>query len=167
MRSTETITGRRVLVVLEPGDEVLSSLAEACRSHGIAQAVVTTFSGALRSARIIAADHAPVDPEAPLPESVEVRYTEGIGSGTITRDAAGDHTVHVHVALGAKDRSGLAVAGHLLHAETHYVVEVVLDEILAPALGRRAHPGSSGIPILDIAGPGIVEAARATSDGAR
>lgn len=150
MQSAEATTGRRILVVLEPGDEILGSLAAACRLHDVAQGVITTFSGALRHARIIAADHAVEDPEVPLPESVEVAYTEGVGSGTITQGPDGAHTVHVHVALGAKDRSGSAVAGHLLHGETHYVIEIVLDEILAPRLTRATHPGSSGIPILRI-----------------
>ena len=159
MQSAEATTGRRILVVLEPGDEVLGSLAEACQRHGIDQAVITTFSGALRHARIIAADHPAEDPEVPLPESVDVDYTEGVGSGTITRGADSVHTVHVYVALGAKDRSGLAVAGHLLHGETHYVIEIVLDEILTPELTRATHPGSSGIPILR-----IVDPAPSTSD---
>ncbi len=163
MQTAEATTGRRILVVLQPGDEVISSLAEACRRHDVAQAVVTTFSGALRTARIIAADGAPEDPEVPLPASVEVTYTEGIGSGTITRDAAGAHMVHIHVALGAKDRSGLAFAGHLLHGETHYVIEIVLDEVVAPALARAVHPGSSGIPILDI--PGAAGVGPSAADG--
>jgi predicted DNA-binding protein with PD1-like motif len=150
MQSAEATTGRRILVVLEPGDEILGSLAEACRLHDIDQAVITTFSGALRQARIIAADRPAVDPEAPLPESATVAYTEGVGSGTITRGTDGAHAVHVHVALGVKDRSGLAFAGHLLEGETHYVIEVVLDEILTPRLSRAPHPDSSGIPILRI-----------------
>jgi predicted DNA-binding protein with PD1-like motif len=159
VQSAQASIGRRIIVILEPGDEVLDSLAEACRRHDIGQAVITTFSGALRHARIIAADHAVDDPEAPLGASVTADYTEGTGSGTITRGADGAHTVHVHVALGSKDRSGLAIAGHLLHGETHYVIEIVLDEILAPRLVRAIHPGSSGIPILQIA-----DAAAAASD---
>ncbi|MEV7692160.1 PPC domain-containing DNA-binding protein [Microbacterium sp. NPDC089189] len=150
MRTAEATPGRRIVVILEPGDEVLSSLAEASRRHDVAQAAITTFSGALRNARLIASDTVPADPELPLPESVEIFYTEGVGSGTITRGADGEPVVHVHVALGAKDRSGLGAVGHLLHGETHYVVEIVLEEILAPTLVRRPHPGSSGIPILDV-----------------
>lgn len=150
VRTAPLTTGRRLLIVLEPGDEVLTGIARACAEHDIGAAVITTFSGALRRARLIAGDHAVADPEAPLADSTEVRYTEGIGSGTITRDPAGVHTVHVHVALGAKDRGGAAVAGHLLEAETHYVVEVVVDEVLEPALARAPHPDSRGVPILSI-----------------
>jgi predicted DNA-binding protein with PD1-like motif len=150
MQTALAHTGRRLLVALEPGDDVLSCLADACRAAGIDQAVITTFSGAFRSVWVIAADHAPEDPELPLPERCRVGYCEGIGSGTVTRDANGEHVVHVHVAVGAKDRSGVAVAGHLLQAETHYVVEVVLDEILEPALSRVVHPEASGVAILHL-----------------
>ena len=147
MRSDVITPGRRLLVALEPGDEVLESLAAACAAHGIDQAVVVTFSGAFRTAHLIAGTETPDDPELPLGEVTEVAYTEGIGSGTITREGD-EHRVHLHVALGAKDRSGAAYAGHLLHAETHYVVEIVVDEVLAPALRREAHPESSGVRIL-------------------
>ena len=47
-----------------------------------------------------------------------------------------------------KDDAARAYAGHLLSGETHYVVEVVLDEILSPTLERHPHPGSAGLPIL-------------------
>ncbi|MFJ6651519.1 PPC domain-containing DNA-binding protein [Microbacterium sp. NPDC091313] len=150
MRSAVITTGRRVLVVLEPGDEVLSTLTRACLEHGIAQAVIGTFSGALRRARLIASEWPAADPEAPLAESIEVTYTEGIGSGTITTGADGTVVAHVHVALGDKARGAAAVAGHLLEGETHYVIEVVLDEVLTPALGRSPHPDSRGVPILTI-----------------
>ncbi len=144
-------TGRRLVVALEPGDEVLTSLATACREHGIAQALVVTFSGAFRSADLIAGDHAPDDPELPSGEVTRVAYTEGIGSGTVTSEN-GEYVVHLHVALGEKSRSGAAAAGHLLRAETHYVAEIALDEILEPPMSRRVHPASSGVGILALDG---------------
>lgn len=149
MKTAFARPGRRMLVALEPGDEVLTSLAEACRTAGIEQAAITTFSGAFRWARIIASDHAPADPEAPLPESTTIGYSEGVGSGTVLLGEDGELIVHLHVAFGEKDRSGAAAAGHLLAAETHYVVEVVVDEILDPPLRRAPHPDASGLHILD------------------
>lgn len=150
MQSALMQPGRKLLIVLEPGDDVLPALALACREHGIDQAIVTTFSGALRSATLIASDTAPADPELPLPESIEVTYTEGIGSGTISGALSETPVVHIHVALGSKDASAIAVAGHLLAAEVHYVVEVAIEEVLEPGMARAQHPGSSGIPILTI-----------------
>ncbi|MDX2377798.1 DNA-binding protein [Microbacterium sp. LRZ72] len=148
MHLTEVTSGRRLVLALEPGDEVLTAIAAACRERGVAQAAIVVLSGALRSARLIAT-HEPIDdPEAPLADEIEVRYTEGIGSGTVSSDDAGQYTVHVHVALGEKADGARATAGHLLHAVTHYVVEVVLDEILTPRLTRRASEATHGIPAL-------------------
>ncbi|MFV0373206.1 PPC domain-containing DNA-binding protein [Microbacterium sp.] len=154
MRTTTVTTGRRILLALEPGDEVIESIAAACRQHDVRQGVIVTFSGAFRTARVIAADHRAPDPELPLTASVTAEYTEGVGSGTVTSDESGAHSVHIHVALGAKDRSGQAVAGHLLAAVTHYVTEVVVDEVLAPSLQRHPHPSSSTVPILTFAEEG-------------
>ncbi|MCC4908407.1 PPC domain-containing DNA-binding protein [Microbacterium sp. cx-59] len=166
MQTAQATVGRRILIVLEPGDEVIGSLAEACRRHDVAQAVISTFSGALRTARIIASEVPAANPELPMPAAVTVAYTEGTGSGTVTRSVDGEPVVHVHVALGEKDRAGRAIAGHLLEGETHYVIEVVLDEILTPHLTRRVHAGSSGIPILHIA-DAAATASAAPSDSAR
>jgi predicted DNA-binding protein with PD1-like motif len=152
VRTAEITTGRRLLVVLEPGDDVLAALATACAHHGVVQAVIGTFSGAFRRARLIAAEGPVADPEAPLVDAVEVTYAEGIGSGTVTTSPDGTVVPHVHVALGDKARGAASVAGHLLAGETHYVVEVVIDEVLAPALGRAPHPDSRGVPILTIDG---------------
>lgn len=155
-------TGRRLLISLAPGDDVIPSIAEACRAHGIAQAVIVTFSGALRGARLIATDTPPIDPELPLPTEAVVEYIEGIGSGTVTTGQDGELSVHVHIAMGVKDRSALGVAGHLISGEAHYVVEVALDEVLSPALDRRPGPQTHGVPALVIGGdePGSGHSAR-------
>ncbi len=149
MQSTEVTTGRRVAVVLEPGDEVLASLAEVCRRHGIRQAFVPVFSGAFRSVRFIAADEPVADQEPPLPQEVTVTYTEGIGSGTVLWDpVAGAATPHVHLAVGVKNAAAAAFAGHLLGAEAHYTVEVLVEEVVAPALLRVPDPRAYGIPTM-------------------
>lgn len=148
MREHLVATGRRLALSLEPGEEVLSSIAEACRNRGIRQAIIVVLSGALRTARLIATSSPSGDPELPLADSVVVNYTEGIGSGTVSSDDDGDYTVHVHVALGEKSAGALAVAGHLLSATAHYVVEIVLDEVLSPRFGRQATIATSGVPAL-------------------
>lgn len=152
MREHLLVTGRRLVLSLEPGDEVLTSIGEACRRNGFEQAIVVVLSGALRSARLIGTHHPEGDPELPLADAIEVRYVEGTGSGTVSRAVtdSGDevYTVHVHVALGEKGSGARAVAGHLLSATTHYVVEVVLDEVLSPRFGREASLATSGVPAL-------------------
>ena len=63
MRATEFTVGRRFAVALDPGDEVLEALTKLCAQHDIRQATIPVFSGAFRSARLIAA-HTPVDDRA-------------------------------------------------------------------------------------------------------
>jgi predicted DNA-binding protein with PD1-like motif len=151
MREHVVTTGRRLVLSLEPGEEVLAAIADACRRHGFEQAIVVMLSGALRTARLIGTLHPNGDPELPLADAVDVHYVEGLGSGTVSRDDRGNHVVHVHVALGEKGDGARAVAGHLLSGTTHYVVEVVLDEVLAPRFLREASSATSGVPALTFA----------------
>jgi predicted DNA-binding protein with PD1-like motif len=149
MQSTEVTTGRRIAVVLEPGDEVLAAVAGACRAHGVRQGFVPVFSGAFRTARFIAADTPVADQEPPLPQEVTVTYTEGIGSGTVLWDEeAGVPVPHLHLAVGVKNAAAAAFAGHLLGAEVHYTVEVLIEEVVAPALLRVPDPRAYGIPTM-------------------
>lgn len=152
MQSTEVTTGRRVAIVLEPGDDVLGCLAQACADHGIRQGFVPVFSGAFRTARFIAADVPVPDQEPPLPHEVTVTYTEGIGSGTILWDEAAQAAVpHLHLAVGVKNAAAAGFAGHLLGAEAHYTVEVLVEEVVAPALLRVPDPRAYGIPTMRFA----------------
>ncbi|WP_172582867.1 PCC domain-containing protein [Subtercola boreus] len=149
MISRELTTGRRIGVVLQAGDDVIGSIVEACRQHDVRQGYIPVFLGAFRSVRLIASHEPIADPEPPLPAAVEVAYTEGIGSGSLVwNEQTGTPTVHLHVAVGAKDRAGLAAAGHLLAATTHYTVELVLEEVLAPRMVRVADSAAHGLENL-------------------
>ncbi|MGO2658259.1 PCC domain-containing protein [Mycetocola reblochoni] len=143
------MTGRSVVVVLEQGEEVLSSVRRACAEHGIAQGFVPVLSGAFREVELIAA-HTPVDDEEPpLPQSVVVRYAEGTGNGTVMFDEdSGAGEPHLHLAVGVKNDGGAGYAGHVVSAVAHYTVEVVVTEVLSPVLARVADPGAYGIPTL-------------------
>ncbi len=147
MRTAELTVGRRLAIALEPGDDVLTSLASACRAHGLSQAVVVTCSGAFRRVRLIATtgDGGP-DPDEPLADHVDVTFVEGTGSGTVTTDAAGELSVHLHAAVGVRTEAGAAYAGHVLEAEAQYVVEIVLDEVLSPRMSRVASEATRGVP---------------------
>lgn len=147
MHSTEIVSGRRLALALEPGDDVLGSIGQACSDHGIAQAVIVTFSGAFRRVRLIATHHDDrPDPEEPLTDAVEVTHVEGVGSGTVATLDDGTLSVHVHVAVGVRAEAGAAYAGHLLAGEAQYVVEVVLDEVLEPRTTRSASDATRGVP---------------------
>lgn len=151
MRSAEVTVGRRIVLVLEPGEEVVAAVTEACRQHGVRQGLVPVLSGAFRSVTMIAA-HTPVeDEEPPLPQEVTVPYTEGIGSGTVQWDPqAGAAAVHLHVAVGVKNTGATGFAGHLLQAEVHYTTEVLVEEVLSPALLRLPDPAAHGITTLHL-----------------
>ena len=69
MRTAALETGRRIAVSLEPGDDVLGSIADACSQYRIAQGVIVTLSGAFRDVELIAAQTPSADPEPPLPPS--------------------------------------------------------------------------------------------------
>ncbi|MDZ8171518.1 PPC domain-containing DNA-binding protein [Microbacterium xanthum] len=149
MRSASLQTGRRIAVSLEPGDDLIGSIADACTRYRISQGVIVTLSGAFRDVELIAAQSPSADPEPPLPDSVHIPYTEGIGSGTVTSDADGDLVVHVHLAVGRKDAGARGFAGHVLTAEAHYVVEIVIDEVLQPRMVRTPSEQTWGLPTLD------------------
>jgi predicted DNA-binding protein with PD1-like motif len=119
------------MLVLEPGEEVLATVTRWAEREGVTSATVDMFFGALRSARLIATNGEMADPEPPLPDQVELAYLEGVGAGSIgTVD--GRTVVHLHLAAGAKGEAGAAYAGHLLAAETHYTLEMVVQEVLDP-----------------------------------
>jgi predicted DNA-binding protein with PD1-like motif len=147
--STEITTGRRFALVLQPGDDVLGSLAAACSEHGIEQAYLPVFFGAFTRVALIGTCSPIADHDAPLPDSVHLEGVEGTGSGTIAWDSAtGTVTPHVHVAVGVKAYSANGYAGHLLSATVHYVVEIVLEEVLTPRLSRVPDASARGIPNL-------------------
>jgi predicted DNA-binding protein with PD1-like motif len=149
MQSAELQPGRTLGVVLAPGDDILGAIAAACTENGIRQAFITTFIGAFRAVRLIAAESPPDHEEPPMRSEVTVPYSEGVGSGTVVRDpVTGEPVVHLHLAVGVKGRGGAAYAGHVLGGEVHYVTEVLLLEIAAPTMGRSADSAAYGLPRL-------------------
>jgi predicted DNA-binding protein with PD1-like motif len=153
VRSTPVTAGRRILVVLEPGDEVLTSLAAACAEHGIRHAAVTTFLGAFTDVDLIGSSTPAVDPDLPMPDRTRVEHVEGTASGTVAPGADGHPVVHLHAAVGVKDRAAAGVVGHVLAATTHYTAEVLVEELLLEPGGeavRRPDPRAHGIPTLHL-----------------
>lgn len=148
MHSAELRIGRRLLVVLEPGDDVVAGITAACREHGIERGVVPVFLGAFAEMGLIGTTEPVVDPGEPLARSVTVRWAEGHGAATIAPDPDGEPVVHLHAAVGDKLAGAAAVAGHVLHATAQYTVELVIEEVLAPALVRALPSQGHPVPIL-------------------
>ena len=146
MRSAHLTTGRRFLIVLDPGEELLATVSSWAAENGVTSATIDMFFGAFRRIGLIAG-HEPVDdPEPPLPASVEVTYLEGVGAGSIST-TDGVPRAHLHIAAGVKSAAGAAYAGHVLYAETHYTVELVVQEILEPTFAPQLS-AEFGIPCM-------------------
>lgn len=112
MRSAALTTGRRFLVVLDPGEDLLETVSSWAVANGIISATIDMFFGAFRRVGLIAADGPIEDPEAPLPASVDVTYLEGVGAGSIST-VDGIPRAHLHVAAGVKAEAGAPYAGHV------------------------------------------------------
>lgn len=147
MMSRVVTTGRTVLAVLEPGDSVIPALLDACSEAGITQAYIPVFLGAFREMTIIATDQPVEDEDAPLGDSVTLRNAEGLGSGTLAPGPNGP-VLHLHATVGLKAELSRGVSGHVLSAVVQYPTEVVITEILSPALLRRPDPAARGLATL-------------------
>ena len=149
MFSTELVGGRRIAVVLQPGDDIFAALGEACAVHGIEQGYLPVFLGAFTEMSLIGTCLPIEDEDLPLKDSVRLTNVEGTGSGTIAWDAVtASVQIHLHVAIGMKSQSAEGYAGHLLGGTVHYVTEVVVEEVLAPRFLRRPDPAAHNIPSL-------------------
>jgi predicted DNA-binding protein with PD1-like motif len=147
MFAREAVVGRSLVVVLEPGDEVRAGIAEACRTAAIGSAYVPVFLGAFSETMLIGAEHPPADVDDPMPTSVTVVNAEGHGTATVTPGAEGPE-VHLHATVGAKGDSARASAGHVISAVVQYPTEVIVVELVSPALARRPNEAARGIATL-------------------
>lgn len=135
-------------MALEPGEEVLASIAALCEEHQFRSAVIPVFLGAFTRVTLIGTREPVADEDAPLPLSETVEWVEGLGAGTAAPDAAGTPVVHLHAAVGRKSAGAAAYAGHVLSAVTHYTAEILIEEVLGPPLWRSPDPAAHGIPTL-------------------
>lgn len=112
-------SGEFVVVRLDEGDEVISSLERAAREEGIGAAVILSFVGALESSKLILQKG--VDKELPF-------HTEAVGNGNIAL-LENSRFVHLHVALGCERGTWV---GHLLRGVVGIFCEVIMAPIKPP-----------------------------------
>jgi predicted DNA-binding protein with PD1-like motif len=148
VRSVEVSAGRRLIAALEPGEEVLASVAALCEQHQFQAAVVPVFLGAFTRVTLIGTREPVEDEDVPMPRSTTVEWVEGLGAATVAPGADGARVVHLHAAVGRKSQGTLAYAGHVLSAVTHYTVEIVVDEVLGPPIERFPDSAAHGIATL-------------------
>lgn len=128
--------GERVFaVVLDAGDEVLSSLGAFVRREGVKAAQLTAV-GALSDVVLRYFDWERKDyRDIALDEQVEVASLVG----DVALDPQGKPTLHIHLVVGRHD--GSAMAGHLGPAHVRPTLEVIVNE--SPAyLQKRIDPGT-------------------------
>lgn len=132
---------RTIALVLDRGDEVMSSLQRFATEHSLTASRVTAI-GAFESAVLGYFNWNSKQYERiPIDEQVEVLSLVG----DIALD--GDQPkVHAHVVLGR--RNGQAMGGHLLEARVRPTLELMLVE--SPAHLKRVCDPVSGIPLIRI-----------------
>lgn len=135
--------GRKTFViVLDAGDEVISTLTEFAQNHGLDAASFTAI-GAFGAATLGYFDMERKEYERiPVHEQLEVLSL----SGNVAAREDGEPQVHAHAVLGGRD--GATRGGHLLEARVRPTLEIVLTE--TPARLRRKTDEQTGLPLIAI-----------------
>ncbi|GAA3086016.1 hypothetical protein GCM10020000_85730 [Streptomyces olivoverticillatus] len=151
MRARPITWGRPFALALDHGEDFYTGLAAFCREHEIRSAHIPTFIGGFRTAELVGSCEPLANPEAPLWEKVTVESVEVLGGGTLAWDPDTDSlSPHIHVAVGLKADSADGRTSHLLDAEVQFINELIVQEIVRPALTRRVGPGLPGVPLLGL-----------------
>lgn len=135
---------RTFAVILETGDEIVSSLDTFADENGLEAATFKAI-GALSEATLAYFDwdrkeYLPI----PVGEQVEVASL----TGDIATGPDGKPAIHVHAVLGKRD--GSAIAGHLKSGTVRPTLEIVITE--TPGHLRKRFDPSIGIALID---PGL------------
>lgn len=134
-------TGRTWALILDKGDEVVSSLLAFATQQQLTAARFTAI-GAFREATLGYFDWASKRYEKiSVHEQVEVLSL--VGDVALEGDKP---KIHAHVVLGKRD--GSAHGGHLLEAHVRPTLEVMLTE--SPAHLRRMFDPESGLALIEI-----------------
>ncbi|MBN8944147.1 MAG: DNA-binding protein [Rhizobiales bacterium] len=138
----EGAAGRTFVVILEPGEEVLTTLAGFAAENAIAGASLTAI-GAFQGATIGWFD-LPAKSDRKIPVQEQCEALIAIGDGAEGDD--GRPSLHVHAVLGLSD--GTMRDGHLLEAHVQPTREVILIE--TPMHLRRRRRPELGIALIDL-----------------
>lgn len=132
---------RTFALIFDKGDEVLSSLQQFARDHGLDSSRFSAI-GAFQDAVLgyFNWDRKDYD-RIPVTEQMEVLSL----NGDIALDGA-EPKVHAHTVLGRRD--GSTVGGHLLEAHVRPTLEVILVE--SPGYLRKTYDRETGLSLIDI-----------------
>ncbi|HEY7225937.1 MAG TPA: DUF296 domain-containing protein [Micromonosporaceae bacterium] len=149
MRSHELSVGRTFGLSFHHGEDLFAALAGFCRDNGVRQGYIPFFLAGFSSLRIVGTCEQVADRVAPMRSAVYLTNVEAHGGGTIAYDPQRDAIApHIHVSAGLKELSATGHTSHLLEASVQLLMEMVVVEVLSPALRRRPDPDLYDLPIL-------------------
>lgn len=158
MHSRELTTGRTFGARFDAGEGFFPALEELCRSNGIRYGYIPMFLAAFAEADIVGTCDRLQDPAAPVWSKVHLTNAEALGCGTIAYDERDGRIVpHIHTSLGLKEHSATGYTSHLLSARMQFLAEMIVVEVIAPAMTRPPDPGLYDVPLLTFADAGSVQ----------
>jgi uncharacterized protein len=144
MKSRSVVIGtqRIFVLVLEPGEEAFSAIAEFTNQEGIDGASVSAI-GAFKKAKVgwfdlAAKRYKPID----VSEQCEVLSL----MGDVARGDDGKSSLHLHAVLGLQD--GSVRGGHFLSGEVRPTLEVTIRETVSHL--RRKKRDDLGIALINL-----------------
>jgi uncharacterized protein len=138
--------GRRTFaVVMNKGDEVLSSIGAFAKRQRISAAQITAI-GALSDVALKYFDWDSNDyRRIPVREQVEVASL----IGDVALDPQGEPAIHIHLVVGRKD--GSALAGHLGEAHVRPTLEIIIAE--QPSYLQKTSDPETGLALINAKEP--------------
>ena len=131
---------RTFALIMDKGDEVLSSIKEFAARERISAAQITAI-GAFSDVVLRYFDWDKKDyTNIAVHEQVEVASL----NGDVARAPDGQPAVHIHLVVGKKD--GSAMAGHLGEAHVRPTLEVIVAE--QPSYLQKVHDPETGLALI-------------------
>ena len=133
---------RTFAVILDTGDEAISSLETFAQDNAISGAQITAI-GAFNAARLAYFDW---DSKSYQPIAVDEQVEVASLVGDIAIGPNGKPSVHAHAVLGRRD--GSARAGHLVEGDVRPTLEVIVTE--SPTHLCKARDDETGLALIKL-----------------
>jgi predicted DNA-binding protein with PD1-like motif len=148
-RSWEATVGRTIVAAFDHGDDFYTALNQVCTEHDIRQGYIPMFIAGFATADLVGTCERLQDPQAPVWSKVQLSNVEAFGGGTLAwDDTTGQVAPHVHVTVGLKEHSATGHTSHLLGATVQFLTEMIIVEVVQPAMFRRKQPDLYDVPLL-------------------
>lgn len=151
MISTELKTGRTFMIRFEHGKDFIAELEDFCGVNGVKQGYVPFFSGDFSEIYIVGSCGKSENPTGPmLGSKAYFENVESFGCGTIAFDPeTGLLLPHFHISIGSRLNSASANTSHFLKGTVQFLIEMVLVEVLSPAIVRTTDEHVNNLKLLN------------------